>query len=316
MTPEPNSSLSKVLPTLQLGIDSTSLGAFKVCPRYYQLSILEGWQPRSESVHLTFGLLVHRAREVYDHARSDGLDHDEALDRAMDDALRATWNAELSRPWISDHKVKNRLSLLRTIVWYLDAFGRDDPIQTLQLANGRPAVELSFRFDSGFRSISTDEPFLLCGHLDRVGELGNENYVIDIKTTSSEPGGNWIAKFSPGNQFSLYALAAKVAFGFPVRGVIVDGIQVGVTFSRFNRGPVPRSDEFLSEWLKDTGVWLRGMEACAIEGYWPMNDKSCDMYGGCQFREICARSPISRDKWLAAEFTKRVWDPLKARGEI
>ena len=311
-----NSSFSTKLPGLQLAIDSTSLGEFKLCPRRYYYSIVLGYQQRTESVHLKFGILLHQAREHYDKARASGASHDDALDAVMSEALRATWNSELGRPWLSDHKVKHRLSLLRTIVWYLDAVAQSDPLHTMTLAGGRLAVELSFRFDSGIASPSTGEPILFCGHLDRLAELNGVPYVVDVKTTTHTLDASWFSKFSPDNQFSMYTLAGRVAFGVPVRALIVDGVQVGATFSRFARAPIERKDETIDEWYADTTSWIASMDRCASEGHWPQNDKSCDAWGGCPFRAVCARAPSARQQWLEVDYHKRVWDPLQVRGDI
>lgn len=311
-----NTSFSSQLPGMQLAIDSTSLGAFKTCARYYQYTILEGWQPRDESVHLTFGLHLHKGRELYDHAKMVGQSHDDALDMALNALLVATWNPEMGRANFLGSDKKNRQTLIQTLVWYLDALGRDDPIETLRLENGKPAVELSFRFDSGFRT-SGGETILLCGHLDRIGRLGLSLFVPDIKTSEWDVrSAKWLSQFTPNNQFSLYALAGKLAFAEPVAGVIVDGIQVGVGFARFHRAPVARTEAQLEEWLTEVGLWIEEMERAARQQYWKMNEKSCGNYGGCPFRDVCARNPGAREQWLKTNYTKRVWDPLQVRGEV
>lgn len=310
----PNSSFSTILPALQLAWDSTSLGALKTCPRFYELSILRGWTSRRESVHLTFGIHMHVAKETYDKAKAEGAAHDTAVCRAVHRAMLDTWDATLQRPWASEDKNKNRETLLRTIVWYFEDY-KDDPIQTIILANGKPAVELSFAFDTQYRT-QDGETFSLCGHLDRLGALGDKTYVCDVKTTKHGVDDRFFSGFAPDNQFSMYSLAAKVAYGLPTQGVIVDGVQVAITFSRTARQPSPRTNDQLEEFYRDAGVWMATAETYARANYWPMNEKSCSNYGGCQFRRVCAHSPAIREKWLAADFVKRVWDPLKARGDI
>lgn len=306
-----NSSFSQSTPSFQWAIDSTSLGEAKTCPRKYYYSIVRGLQPRNESPHLTFGILLHSARELYERAKLEGLDHDEALDKVLDWALCATWDRELSRPWSSGHAQKNRKTLIQTIVWYLDAMGQNDSLETLILANGRPAVELSFRFDSGIRM--GGETVVFCGHLDRIATLNGVPYVADIKTTTSEPTPRWAQQFTPGNQFSLYALAGKVAFGQELEGVIVDGVQVGVGFARFGRFFVPRDPLQLDEWLQNAEYWISQMYRWALRNEWPMNDKSCQLYGGCPFQTVCSRSPVAREGVIAQDYTARVWDPLQTR---
>jgi len=309
-----NSSFSRQQPGMQLAIDSTSLGLFKECPRKYYYSIIEGWAPRDTSPHLTFGILLHQARELYERlkAATPQASHDELLDGALDWGLKVTWEQDLGRPWISDHPLKNRKTFIQTLVWYLDSKAQDDPLETVLRSDGKPMVELSFRFDSGLRTRG-GEALLLCGHLDRIAKLNSSVYVPDIKTASREPDAKWLAQFSPHNQFTLYSIAGDVAFGFDVEGIIVDGVQVGATFARFQRHLVPRDRAQKSEWLEGLDYYVQAMEKCATTGSWPMNESSCDKYGGCPFRKVCGRSPASRETVLKLEFTRRVWDPLIAR---
>lgn len=318
-----NTSFSQRLPGLQIAVDSTSLGAFKRCPRYYYYSIICGWRPREENVHFTFGLGIHAARERYDHLRASGAEHDEALRDVVKDLLVETWDSELKRPKFTGDSYKNRHTLLRTVIWYLDAAGREDALQTVLLANGKPAVELSFRFDSGYVA-GTGEPFLLCGHIDRLVTLNDVPYVSDIKTTKSELSDFWFKQFTPSNQFSIYLNAGQIVWKVPVQGLIVDGVRVLVGSSEFKRRLIRRDAPSLEEWLQDTGLWLRRMEECAEEGSWPMNETSCGHYasyadggrGGCEFRETCSRSPKQRETWLVKDFAQRVWDPLQVRGDV
>ena len=326
-SPRANSrlSFSATVPNLQIAWDSTSLGTFKSCPRKYQLSIVEGWTGKYVSHHLRFGTLYHRALEVYDHKRALGAGHDEALAACLRDlaegcmdegeAGRVWWNPEEG---MSEAKAKTNTktveTLFRTVVWYLDQFGASDPAETIILANGKPGVELSFRFDAGF-SASSGEPYLFCGHLDRVVQLGSERYIMDRKTTGSTISGYFFDQFSPDNQMTLYTIAGKVAFGEPVKGVIIDGAQIAKGFSRFERGFALRTEGQLDEWLADARFWISQAEAMAVAGYWPMNDKSCNDYGGCTFRGICQKDPAVRELWLR-DHGQRMWDPLQVRGDI
>lgn len=319
-----NSSFSTSLAGLQVAIDSTSLGTAKECLRKYFFTVVLGFVPRLESPHLTFGLLLHKARELYDAGRLEAQAlkletqsaHDFALDKALDHVLRATWNKALNRPWASDHPVKNRMSLIRTTVWYLDSLGRNDALQTVILANGKPAVEVSFRFDTGMESKYTGEKIVFCGHLDRIANLNNQPYIVDIKTTSHELNKKFFSGFTPNNQFSMYALAGRVAFGADIGALIVDGAQIGTTYSRFERGLVQRDTALVNEWFEDSAYWVAQMGFAAEQQKWPHNDKSCDMYGGCPFREVCSAAPQARARRLETSFTQRIWDPLQIRGDI
>jgi len=301
---------------IQHSWDSTCLGLFKTCPRKYQYKILLGWT-RNTGIHLRWGAELHSALEDYDRSRTAGVRHDDAVH----DVVRALlariedWNPE---PKTKSEELKTKANLLRAVVWYLDHY-HPDPAETVVLANGKPAVELSFRFELDFgprlgETLRNARPYSLCGHLDRVVSYNGDLFVMDRKSASSTLGTYFFEKFDTDNQMSLYTLAGQVLLKSPIRGVIIDGIQVAVGFSRFVRSFTFRTPDQLDDWLADTQRWLRAAEACAVEGYWPINDTSCDKFGGCEFRQICSKSPMVRERFLQAEFRKEEpWNPLRTR---
>lgn len=340
---------------IQFAFDSTSLGWLKTCPRLYYYQMIEGLTSKGESVHLRYGQLLHAAFEDYDKYRlgffpdnpdRDPMDHEAALRQVVHDALNATWDPLPEdesgergdgAPWTPDHPSKTRETLIRTIIWYLDQF-KDDPAKTVILANGKPAVELSFRLEldwgpqytaidilepipttdfgkrQGDKVAETNfQPYLLCGHLDRLVEFQDHYYVMDHKTTSTTISQNFFEGFEPDNQMTLYSFAAKVIYNTPVKGVIIDGIQIAVGFSRPHRGFTFRTDAQIEEWLGDLRYWFRQAETFATEGYWPMNDRSCHLYGGCKFRKVCSKDPQVRDIFLKSDFVKKEWNPLSVR---
>ena len=323
--------------SIQFAWDSTSLGALKKCPRYYQYKLIEGWSHET-GIHLRWGLEFHSALEDYERSRAVGLGHDDA----MHDTLRALlgrlegWEPQ---PTTKGEEAKSKENLLKTVVWYLENYN-PDPAETVILANGKPAVEVSFQFelDFGPQSISFDvlDPipmsdfgkregqkvgqlelgpkYLLCGHLDRIVRFADHTFVMDHKTTTSTPGSYYFAQYEPNNQMTLYTLASQIILGSPIKGVIIDVVQIAAGFSRFSRGFTYRTADQLEEWLENTKHWLRYAEGLAADGFWPMNDTACDKFGGCEFRGICSKSPSVRQRFLESEFERREpWNPLKAR---
>lgn len=314
--PERNRSFSREVPGLQLAWDSTSLGALKECPRKYYYLNVAGIAPAGTSRHLTFGLIYHSALERYDHARSAGDDHDKATVAAVKHAMVATWDKSLGRGWASGDSNKNRQTLLRSIVWYLEYF-REDPLETVQLNSGKPAVEVSFRLDAGLTS-GSGEPMVLCGHLDRLAKDSvGKVWLLDRKTTTHTMSADFFLTFSPDNQMDLYDFAGQAILAEPLAGIIIDAAQIAVTFTRYMRGQINRTQSQREEWLAELPLWLSVAEVYAKTESWPMNTKSCGSYGGCPFRPICSSPPSIRDQWLrGGGFTTRVWDPLKVRGNI
>jgi hypothetical protein len=306
---------------IQYAWDSTSLGYIKTCPRLYYYQMIQGWQPKDQSVHLRFGIEYAHAQNAYQVYRHNGDNHSEALHKVVKELLLRTGD------WDSDNPYKNRKTLTRTVIWYLEKF-QHDTTKTLELADGKISSELSFRFQldwgpkDGINTIVGDEvatefapqPYLLCGHLDRVVTFNDEIFVMDQKTTKTTPGSYYFDQYEPENQMSLYTLAGQILFDTPIRGVIIDVAQVAINFSHFERGFTYRNSDQIDEWVNDLHFWFALAENFAKANYWPMNDKACGMYGGCKFREICSKSPSVRERFLSGNFVKgEPWNPLKVR---
>jgi len=319
---------------IQFAVDSTSLGLFKECPRKYFYSMIAGYTfgdgismggvsagyaPKDWSVHLAFGIAYHSAHECYHKRRAAGVPHDLAVREAVLHTLVNTVGYDNQ-----GNTKKTKENLIRTIIWSLDRFSEaePDPAKTIILSNGSPAAELSFRFEMN-KEAAPGQPYLLCGHLDRLVEFQGDLWVMDYKTTGGTLSGYFFDQYNPNNQMSLYILAGQVIYNVPVRGAIIDAAQVMVGFSNYARGMTHRTAAQLEEFLDTTAYHLDQMRDCAEyvdgdktgfdEAAWPMNDKSCDKFGGCPFRIICSKDPAVRKNFLASNFVQRVWNPLETR---
>jgi hypothetical protein len=286
---------------LQWNWSAHSIGLLKTCPRKYQLKKIEGWVPKGGgSVHPTFGIHYHKALENYDEFRAKGLDHDESLLWVLHFLFTATHG------WESDHSAKNRETLFRSVVWYLEGY-KDDTAKTLILSDGSPAVELSFQFATEYPA-DDGTPFCLNGRLDRIVDFGGDNFIIDRKTTGSTLSSYYFDQYNPDNQSTLYTVASQIVYGMLVKGVMIDAAQIAVGFTRFERGLTLRSAGQLDEWMVDFSFWMETNRRYAEQNYWPMNETACGNYGGCEFRGICSKDPSVREIYLKTDFEKRVED--------
>ena len=320
-----SATLSPFLPGthIQFAWDSTSLGYLKTCPRLYQYVMIEGWGENDQSVHLYFGQEYHKALEEYDIFKFQGEDHEQALRHVVKDLHARIWE------WRPDEtvkagKYKNRNSLMMAVIWYIEKY-KNDPAKTFILENGKPAVELSFRFELDFGPSNagafidgkTSQPYILCGHLDRVVDFNSSLFVADRKTTTQTLSDYYFAQFEPNNQMTLYTLASQVIINSPVKGVIIDAGQLMIEDARFVRSFTHRTEGQLEEWVQDLSYWLSLAENFAIAEHWPQNDTACDKFGGCRFRGICSKDPDVRERFLKSSFTKLApedrWNPLKPR---
>jgi hypothetical protein len=311
-----NTSFSTILPNLQIAWDSVSRGAFKTCPRFYQYVIINGYTSRLENIHFFFGIGFHSALELYDRKRAEGKTHKQSLFDAIRFIISYTYDFNRKRPWLSDEPTKNRETLIRAIIWYLIQF-EDDPLETMILSDKSPAVELSFHYPSGIVTSTTKEEILFTGHLDRVVNWNDKPWIVDRKTTklSLTQKGNekFFQKFSPDDQMSGYYFGGTIIFDQPIGGIIIDAGQTAATFTKFQRGFTNRSRSQLYEWYIDITYMIKSAETYAQNNYYPMNDKSCDKFGGCPFRPVCSEPPEMREELLEKFYTRRIWDPLITR---
>lgn len=334
---EPQTELfCKTAPHVQHAWDHTSMELFKTCPRKYQLAILEGWIPKKTAAPLVFGGLLHRYLEAYDRRRVSGEPHDAALLAVVTQAMQETCrrvkglllpDGEIREVpegtpeaqdyiifWSGDNN-RTRLTLIRSIIWYTEQFSINEPLRTVELSNGTPALEISFRFLLPLRSPDGD-PFIYCGHIDKICEFGGELFIQERKHTVTTLGSYYFDRYSIDAQTSGYLTAARVLINQPIAGIIVDACQIAVSFTRVHRHMAPRSPAQLEEWLSNMQEWLLlAMYYAGRYGAkpWPLNEASCHKYSGCQFRGVCSRDPSVRDMLLEQNFQRKRWNPLEIR---
>lgn len=317
-------SASPFLPgtNIQFAWDSTCLGLIKTCPRLYQYTMIDGYVGRGESIHLRFGIEYHQTLQDYDIARATGISHEDAVHDAISDLVRRThdWSVDET---VKPGKYKNRTTVVSLVLDYLDHYV-DDPAETYIKSDGKPAVELSFRFELDWGpefqgdSDSVKNPYLLAGHLDRVVTFNDQLFVMDHKTTTTVPSQYYFDQYEPHNQMTLYTLAGQMVLGAPIKGVIVRAAQILLEKeNRFVSGFTFRTADQLDEWLADLHLHLGNAERYAIANYWPMNDTACNNYGGCKFRGVCSKSPSVREIYLKSDYEQldldSRWNPLRSR---
>lgn len=282
---------------LQWNWSPHSISLLKTCPRKYQLKKLEGYRGRAESVHPTFGIHYHKALENFDLFRAAGLDHEEALLWVLHFLLVETWD------WESNHTGKNRETLVRSVIWYLESYA-DDAAKTVELSDGSLAVELTFQLATDLEA-APGYDFCINGRLDRLVNFGGDLFILDRKTTGSTLSSYYFDGYNPDVQCTVYTLAGQIVYNMPVKGIIIDAAQIAVGFTRFERGLTLRSSGQLDEFLSDFGVWMEVAKLYARLESWPMNETACGNFGGCEFKGVCNKDPGVRHLFLETDFEKQ-----------
>jgi len=291
---------------IQVAWDATSIKSWQTCPRYYYYKHVGGWQPKRPSVHLWFGGLYASALESYHKHRADGMDYEDAVDAILDETLQASWDKEEGCPIDYDDPNKNRHTLIRTIIWYLEEF-KNDSMATHILPGGKPGIELSF-------AMPVDNDIIFCGHMDRIVEYSGELLGQDQKTTKSALSSMYFSQFDLDDQMSMYTFVTNFSYNIPVKGMAIDAAQILVGSSRFGRVVTQRTEEQLNEWYDNTIYTITQAQNMIEADKFPMNLTACSKYGGCEFRGVCSKSQSVRKNFLVGDFKQEPrWDPIQRR---
>lgn len=302
----------------QFAWDNTSLKWSMTCLQQYKYKMIDRWEARAKSHHLLFGGWYASALEQFYKLLAEGMDRELALETTILETLRATWEYALDaegKPkvaanghligigWQSPVTDKTRENLIRSIIWYTEHF-KDDSVKTVILPNGKPAVEYSFRMEIDYGNF-------LCGHIDRLCEFGDAYYMMDQKTTGHTITQYYFNQFDNDNQMSTYLFAGRAIYDAPVKGFIIDGAQVAVGFTRFERGYTYRTEDQLDEWYEDTLAHIEAAQQAVREQHFPKTLTACYT---CDFKNVCNKPPSMREKYLHGDFYQRKgWNPLEER---
>jgi hypothetical protein len=310
-------SFSKENPHLQVIWSPTALAKFMQDPALYYLEKVEGWREDPPPASMKWGTIYHEALELFDGMRLEGKSVEQATEAAIMQAWQDAqepipgWSLDQMAEYSNRPSDTNRTleSMIRAICWYAEEFGEDDTLETLVLPDGTWAHELEFLMPLDMWS-PHGEQYMLGGYLDRMVRRKDQDgdgevLVLDRKSTTSSLGPFFKKKFALDVQVDTYALAAQVVYDFPVRGVMIEGTQVGKTFARFDRFHSGRSPSQLQEWLQDLKFWIKQAEYCAESGHWPCNRATTGLYGGNPLYEALAYPPHAREGILRQQFSKK-----------
>lgn len=307
-----SSKFSAQIPNLQVSWDATSLKAFEKCPRLYKYKYIDNYTSIGDKIHLKFGLLYHDAIERYNKLRY--LYH-----YSHEDALYIvtvyTMQCIKEDPWYEDTGEKNDWTVLRTIIWSLNFWHPDQfTPYSWKDENGAKQIGIEFSFSIPLEIENPIEEYLIVGHIDAVMQRedyeGEGLWLFERKTTKQTLGLYWKEGYEPDIQVDLYAWAGKQLFLEPIEGIILDGVQSTVFFSRFARFPIYKTEEQVNETGQNIRSSIREAEIYALENFWPMRTSECFR---CPFRKVCKQPEYMRQAILDAEFEERVWDPTLVR---
>lgn len=310
-------------------VDNTILSTFKTCEEKARLAYTEDWQTLKTAPALDFGGCFHAGIQGFYDAIADGKDREHCIVEA-EHAFIKEWQARggnLPTSLEDDEKrsVERGLWMLKAYI----AKWKNEVYVNHTDNGGRPYTELGFSlYLMDWVRKGRRVPVMFVGRWDRImrSRYDGKLWVFEVKTTSSGLT-YFVLQVKPNHQITGYVYAAREILGLDVAGVVWDcafvssrkpnlktndhWLQVGIDFEKdFARQETRRTFQDLEEWLFDVRKATRDYLTLQDSGEprWHRNaPTACHMYGGCQFRDVCASNNPSTI--LSSEFKKEKWKP-------
>jgi hypothetical protein len=260
----------------------------------YNWTNLQGYKSKAYGMATGFGSAVHEGLEVLDIQKFKGATKDEAVVAAIKHVLLEFGEA-LN---LSEDKARGLTAALRAITWRAEEFW-EDLFEIATMPDGEPCLEQRFEVPFG------NGEYRFSGRIDKVVQLEGKLYLCDVKTTKTTLNSNYFGNFMPNNQVFSYLWAAREVLGLDVAGFIIDAVQTGVHFTRFDRSVYNVPTDLIMEWYKDAMHTLDTSTNYFNKQYYPADFTACNNYGGCRFKEVCSASPDRRNLFLDNDFDKQ-----------
>ena len=297
---------SKKYPELRLVWDATCLNQFMRDPLVYYWKYVLGYREKHKSLALEWGTAWDKAAADYHFNRSDIENRDEALCVTIDNAINHCHKAgidELAKYDKAGNK-KNTQTLVRALVWFDKWIGDYDRYKPLISIPTTQIQSLDIKAPCG-------SDYILVGNFDQVAEsFDGTKVVVERKTTTQTISSYFWLDYDPSVQTNTYDMMAANLFG--TSGVIMEGLQTAVGFSRFDHHYVGRTNLQRKHWLKCIKHQIRLAEAHAQAGDWSSAMNPATQRWDNFHRSLQRLSPVTWETELKLNCEKaEVWNPLK-----
>jgi hypothetical protein len=209
-----------------------------------------------------------------------------------------------------DGHAKNLVSCWAALDAYVEEYPFDtDYIQPMRRADGSAAVEFTFALPLPVIHPVTGNPIFYCGRFDMLGQVANECYVVDEKTTGRTWPGNWVDQWKMRGQFIGYTWAAREA-GYNCKGALVRSpLILKRDIRMLATPPMYYPDWHIERWYNQTVRDVQRLVTAWETNQWDKDfGEACAMYSGCSHLGLCTAQDPSL--WFG-EYEDRLWNPLQ-----
>lgn len=148
---------------------------------------------------------------------------------------------------------------------------------------------------------------VLHGTIDAVlrNKQSGKLYVADHKTTTAL-GTQFYNKAKPNHQYSGYIYLAQKKLGLDIDECMINGIQVAKTKSEFARLFTKRDQDDFDDLIKAAVEATERILFARETGEFTMSTASCNVFGTCQYFDICSVPKKMREQIIKTKYTEGV----------
>lgn len=292
-------------------VDATKLSALLKCEKSFQYKHQEVISSKEKADALSFGIAAHEVLDVWNRRPQVGTASDSLLSEQLGEivaySLAVAADNELQ---LCKDKRRQPESLLHLITGYAETYRNPTDTTdyyTAELSDGTPCAELHFAIPSPY-----DKTVVFTGYIDRIIENSlKQRYVLDYKSTVTALGSWWADGFQSGPQMNLYQWAGSQLLGEKLSGVMVHGMQMLTTGTRFSHQPVMNSHRLADEMIRE---YTTIVQRYRKQGESLRNRAGCTSPFKCEFFDLCmsvgkTRNIVKKNNFQPAE----LWSPETKR---
>ena len=275
---------------LNIVIDASQYDTFRMCERKYFYRYIRNKHPLEKAKPLDRGTLVHLACEIYYEDLKNGIVFHDAVNHALSAVRRAAIDTELD--------VDDILRVIEVMEEYFDHWRVAD--QGFQIREVEKSILYLFHEAETWK-------LYFSGKIDLIIDDNRyTNLPIDHKSYDrSYPTGRM------SNQFRNYVNALNSNF------LLVNKIGFQTTLKpheKFTRIPLSYDSVYMDQWKQNVIKTMEHYVECLADGYWPMNETSCDKFNRkCEYYDVDDSSGKEAAEYKLATMFKdgEPWDVTK-----
>lgn len=277
-------------------ISSTILDEVDLCEYFYYLRRKRRLVPFMNAERLDRGAILHRILAAHytliglNMNLTEKINYQEIIEKSIENGLVEAGKGDLGKFEIE--------KVIETYRMYADHYQNDNWYPVLDQL-GKPIVEAPFSkvlyegpdHDGGTVRI------VVFGKIDlmlyRPSMTGGERIVVDHKS-----GERYVALNPLANQYYTYSWAT----GVRKVGQNNAGFQKADNENKFRRDFYSFQADQIEEWVDETVKKVMLLDGMAAQEYYPRRTTGCFKFGPCQYLDICAAIPKSRDAIMRMRF--------------